>query len=197
MIGGVPVGTVCAYAGVVTPSNQKTNSVWSNTDCKAASPGPTPTAGEDPVTLIEVEGWLLCDGRHLGVAQHWRLFSVLGYRYGKGKDQQGQNTFRIPDYRGLFLRGVDAGAGMDPDAPTRTGALGSGTDSGVGSLQCDTLQEHTHNYDAVQTTTTAQSGPVGTVTGAPRQTTPPNAPARRGSETRPKNIAVNYIIKYR
>ncbi len=202
MTAHVPVGTVCAYAGEVTPTKEGANDVWSGMDCKAPPDLKVAVPPDDPVALIEAEGWLLCDGRFLGVSQYWQLFSVLGYRYGRATDSKGQNTFRIPDYRGLFLRGVDAGSGMDQQAADRTGPLGRGNDAGVGSLQCDAFQDHTHDYDALATTTAGDQGVMGGLTAQPKLTSaakePPGQPAARaGPETRPKNVAVNYIIKYR
>ncbi|HSR68819.1 MAG TPA: phage tail protein [Acidobacteriota bacterium] len=139
---------------------------------------------------------MLCDGRTLEAAKYPQLFAVLGYLYGQG--EEGEGTFKIPDYRGLFLRGVDDGSGMDPDAGSRRSPTDSGPGQGVGSLQCDALQDHTHNYYAVNTATPAKEGEAGAATGSNLPTTSPNQPpARVSSETRPKNIYVNYIIKYR
>jgi microcystin-dependent protein len=196
----VPVGTVCAYAGAVTPSRQGKNTLWSGTDCGAAAAADdvSDAAAAERVALIEAQGWMLCDGRFLGVAQCPELFGALGYTYGEGQDARGQKTFRIPDYRGLFLRGVDDGAQMDPDASQRVGPQGHGTDAGIGSLQCDALQTHTHQYNAVQTATPAKEGQAGAFTTSAVATSPPNKPARiSSSETRPRNVAVNYVIKYR
>lgn len=39
--------------------------------------------------------WLLCDGRELGVAQHRKLFELIGTTYGG----DGVQTFRLPDLR--------------------------------------------------------------------------------------------------
>lgn len=84
---------------------------------------------------------------------------MLGTLYGQGTGSTG--SFRIPDYRGLFLRGADEGAGMDPDAAERTAPTGSGTFNGVGSLQCDAFEERTHNYDQVTVSgTSAQVWPA-------------------------------------
>lgn len=203
MIPGVPVGTVCAYAGRVTPSRQGKNTIWSGTDCAAGAAASGERAGERaaaaqaqaPVILIEAMGWMLCDGRFLGVAQYPELYRALGTIYGQGTDPSGQTTFRIPDYRGLFLRGTDEGAGMDVDA--RTGPEGTGQGAGVGSLQCDALQTHTHKYNAVQLATTAQSAQAAALTSSEVPTGGPDGCRVSTYETRPRNIAVSYIIKYR
>ncbi|NBV15060.1 phage tail protein [Janthinobacterium sp.] len=54
---------------------------------------------------LESQGWMECDGRMLASHLYPELFVVLGYLYG-GADGQ----FGLPDYRGAFLRGEDAGA---------------------------------------------------------------------------------------
>ena len=203
MIADAPVGTVCAYAGRVTTSKQGKNAIWSGTDCGAqgvADPaaevgGAAAAPAQAPAILIEAMGWMLCDGRFLGVAQCPELYKVLGTIYGQGTDARGQPTFRIPDYRGLFLRGTDEGAGMDVDK--RTGPQGQGEAAGVGSLQCDALQTHTHKYNAVQLATTAQSAQAAALTSTEVPTGAPDGCRVSTYETRPKNVAVNYIIKYR
>lgn len=55
------------------------------------------------------DGWLVCDGRILRRSEYPELFAVIGTYYGTGG---GEDTFRLPDFRGLFLRGLD-----DPDGP--------------------------------------------------------------------------------
>jgi len=45
--------------------------------------------------------------------------------------------------RGRFLRGLDSGAGNDPDCATRTGGCT------VGSTQGDELKSHTHTLSEV------------------------------------------------
>lgn len=160
-------------------------------------------AGSDQVTNpIEAWGWMLCDGRSLSIYHYPELFAALGYLYG-GSD----GSFRIPDYRGYFLRGTDAGAGVDKDAGTRTDpAGGAATNSGVGSIQPFAMQTHEHTYLAA--TTTAAPAQDGSAAGAPlakdQLTTggPVTAPAAPSEvkvsqyETRPSNIYVNYIIKF-
>lgn len=193
MFNAAPVGTVCPFAGQVNPVSGGVNSVWANTPCGSGSPAPGKTA-DAPVNFLEAQGWMLCDGRKLGAADYPELFAVLGYLYGKAANG---DQFLIPDYRGLFLRGFDGGAGMDPKAADRTSPTGSATANVVGSLQCDALQDHKHNYDIVSlSSVTGQGTSAGTaVTSKP--TSSPNPPAFVGPETRPKNIAVNYIIRFR
>ena len=52
------------------------------------------------VVIEEPEGWLLCDGRELQVADYPTLCRVLG----TGATDTTRGVFRLPDYRGLVAR---------------------------------------------------------------------------------------------
>jgi microcystin-dependent protein len=89
------------------------------------------------------KGWLLCDGAEVSRDQYPELFAAIGTIYSAGDRA---TTFHLPDYRGLFLRGVDdpdgrAGkdaAGRDPDAAARRQMLtGEEVGGGVGTVQGD------------------------------------------------------------
>ena len=62
-------------------------------------------------------GWLNCDGSEVSRDEYEDLFAAIGTAHGEG---DGATTFNLPDYRGMFLRGVDNGAGNDPDGEDRT-----------------------------------------------------------------------------
>ncbi len=197
MLEGPPIGTVCPFAGQVNPVTGSQNTIWTNAPCanSSATPAPAPAA-DSPLMYLENQGWMLCDGRYLKADSYPELYAVLGELYGtqsSGVDLE----FRIPDYRGLFLRGADAGAGMDPDAAQRLNPTGNHTANVVGSLQCDAIQDHTHQYDVTQPAGISQSGSAAGTTVTSKATSSPDKPARTTTETRPKNVAVNYIIKYR
>ncbi len=176
----LPVGTVVAFAGNI-----------------ASSPTDAPS---DYTTNIEALGWMLCDGRACEVSKYPELFAVLGYLYG---GENGQ--FNIPNYRGLFLRGVDGNTGRDPDASKRTPSK-NGTKEGVGSQQEDALQSHQHQYNKVPETTTLMQPEKGVPAIAPlpqlgltseaTDSLSPPGNVRTSQETRPKNVYVYYIIKY-
>ena len=212
----VPVGTVVAYAGQATSTNGA-NTAWpSSAGCASTgSPSGSSSASassgtyQSPEFPLEAAGWMICDGRKLSAAQYPELFAVLGCLYGCVTDGQGKQEFYIPDYRGLFLRGADEGAGMDPDASSRMLPNQSGTGSAVGSLQCDALQTHQHQYNDVPTqqptTPPGNEGapaippsPQAGLTGLPTNSLDASQNTVRTSngETRPKNVYVNYIIKY-
>jgi hypothetical protein len=98
-------------------------------------------AGDARTTIPQ--GWLLCDGAEVSRDQYPELFAAIGTVYSAGNRA---TTFHLPDYRGLFLRGVDDpdgrggkdAAGRDPEAGDRrhmrTGELAGG---GVGTVQGD------------------------------------------------------------
>ena len=94
------------------------------------------------------------------------LFAAIGTAHGSGA---GAAQFSLPDYRGRFLRGVDHGANRDPDASRRTAASGGGNlGDAVGSVQGERLGRHPHQ---------SLDGPA------------------TGTETRPVNAAVHWIVK--
>ena len=115
----------------------------------------------------------------------------------------GKSSFAIPDYRGYFLRCVDGGSGNDPDLNKRTPPSG-GTKADPGSSQDPALQMHEHHYvkplqpsasGSAESTAVPGDDPMGVTEdllnkdGQPLQFT-------SDSETRPKNVYVNYLIKY-
>lgn len=107
--------------------------------------------------------------------------------------------FKIPDLRGFFPRGYDPTGLVDFDS--RVG-------SGVGSRQYDEVQAHPHpfSYTTFGELDNADGSSPGkwTNTGTANGTTGLNADVNHGgnlpvgqggTETRPINIAVNYLIK--
>jgi hypothetical protein len=91
----------------------------------------------------------------------------------------------LPDYRGEFLRGWDNGRGVDPGRV-------------VGSSQGDELRRHNHGF--VKYKHTADSGgSIGIYhywdTGQAQRTS--YTTETGGDETRPRNVAVTYIIRSR
>jgi hypothetical protein len=185
---GVPVGTVVAFAGKV-----------------ASSPSNAPS---NFVTNLEALGWMVCDGTNRKVSEYPELFAVLGDLYGSETNEKKEVIkFNIPDYTGYFLRGVDGESKNDPDASSRQHPSDKDKNSnGVGSRQQDALQNHQHQYDRVPKTRTLMQPEKGDpaiapfpnpdLTSEPTNSLPPRDKVRISSETRPKNIAVNYIIKY-
>jgi len=86
-------------------------------------------------------GYLLCDGSAVSRTTYADLFAVVGTAWGIG---DGSTTFNLPDLRGRFMRGVDAGAGNDPNAAVRTAFNGGNAGDLVGSYQIDEFKNHSH-----------------------------------------------------
>jgi len=141
-------------------------------------------------------GWLLCDGR--GVDQsgvYAALFDVIGTLWGTGN---GSSTFNIPDFQGLFMRGVSYTDtdNYDADKANRT-PKGSGGANEVGSYQPDEFAAHNHTINSMNGTSGIGSG-IYPLTGSSLGGANPQPVSSSGGsgETRPKNVYVNYIIKY-
>lgn len=151
--------------------------------------------------------WLLCDGSAVSRAIYTNLFALVGTRFGQG---DGALTFNVPDLRGRFIRGTDTGATHDPDAATRT-AMNPGGAVGdlVGSLQTDQLKSHNHAdaghaHGYADSTVNTRTGNFSTTNAAVENmsdlarttaTSYANIQATGGTETRPVNAGMNYIIK--
>ncbi len=138
-------------------------------------------------------GWLLCDGRATNSAQFPRLYAAISTNWGAGI-QGSTNDFNLPDLRGRFVRGRDGGAGNDPDRGSRqAGPAGGNGGDAIGSLQADAFASHRHQMSSQNNTGDfANVGGVGAGAVAQGAFVAPAG----GSETRPKNAYVNYIIKY-
>jgi microcystin-dependent protein len=103
-------------------------------------------------------------------ASAWTLF-------GAG---DGATTFRLPDLRGEFVRGWDAGRGVDAGRA-------------LGSRQADELRSHTHSVTAHDSD---EGGP--NYLGGSNDADAPQAVATTaagGTETRPRNAALRYLIR--
>jgi hypothetical protein len=147
------------------------------------------------------EGWVLADGR--STSAYSAFFLATGKAY-------------LPDLRGRFLRGCDAGSGNDPDVGKRVSIAG-GMDNIIGSYQPDEILSHNHSgstgtgegshthtvpFYAVGTMAKATGNEATWIQGANTTVSGSGAHVHTlsinntgGTETRPKNIAVYYYIK--
>lgn len=143
-------------------------------------------------------GFLICQGLAVSRTTYANLFATIGTSFGSGN---GTTTFNVPNLRGVVLRGWDAGAGVDPDAAGRVAlATGGNTGDNIGSYQSDALRTHTHTYNARTVVGNTVGGVAGS-NGVDDSTNliasgPPVGGTISSSETRMKNVNVNYIIKY-
>ena len=147
------------------------------------------------------EGWLVCDGSAVSRTDYADLYAAIGTVWGDG-DQIA--TFNLPDLRGEFIRGFDAGRGVDVDRVFASDqldqmqritarALGYGTDGGMfapfASFDGAFSEAEANNNGraAVGTHSGLVSGLAFDSAGSPN--------ARVGAETRPRNVAMTYAIK--
>ena len=168
-----------------------------------AQPSGTIMAFGGPKNKIPA-GWVVCDGKLFDRTNrtYTNLFNAIGVSWGG----DGGNRFAVPDLRGQFLRGVTETSATDPDASNREKSrpdLNSSGNGGnaVGSKQTDDIKSHTHKYqDAYfaevncgNQNLLGNQGDHDNDNGrcANEQTTSPSG----GSESRPKNAYVYYIIK--
>lgn len=166
-----------------------------------------------PRTAIP-DGWLACDGASKNQADFPQLFAVIDTYWGGDA-----TTFKVPDLRGYFLRGMADGEATDPNSADRTDKSG-GTTIGdqVGSYQEDQFDQHNHSGDTgangnhrhLITDACNVSGTFddGTDTDDVFNASSTNIYTdysgnhthsidnQGGDETRPKNAYVWFIIKY-
>lgn len=139
---------------------------------------------------VPSEGWLIADGSCYKIQDYPELFKRIGQTFTEMHTQPcpaAAEEFRLPDLRGVFIRGVDHGRGADPDRSNRR----------LGTLQDDAYEAHTHKVYYTLTLTQ-----ISGVTNASTLATYPSirkaetTVAGVGSETRPINIALLPCIKY-
>lgn len=120
---------------------------------------------------VPPSGWLPCDGTEIDKA-HGDLIRIVGNH--------------TPDLQGVFLRGFDPKGKRDPEGPRRS----------EGHYQPDMLKRHTHKYTLATRETAGKSGanPPDVWAIHKKDNADPNEDG--GEETRPKNVAINYVIKY-
>lgn len=140
------------------------------------------------------DGFLICDGSAVSRTAYANLFAVIGTTYGAGN---GTTTFNLPDLRGEFIRGADAGRGVDPGRALGTNQLASPVvgDDNVNAPNDFSMQMVGTNpqfFDAYDPAYAAVNMWYSTPGG--ENYNPPHAGFMRG--TRPRNVALNYIIRY-
>ena len=125
------------------------------------------------------DGFLECNGAEISRTTYTNLYNAIGETYGSG---DGSTTFNLPDLRGEFLRGWDDGRGVDANRA-------------FGSWQADEFREHNHTFNAPLYQGRGTDGNPGIVAG---QEKTGNYVINKtgGSETRPRNVAMMYVIKY-
>ena len=154
-------------------------------------------------------GWLLCDGREVSRSDYQNLYTAIGVAWGKGN---GSTTFNLPDLRGMFLRGVSGDSKNDSDAEKRGNLTNNGGNTGnnVGSSQGDAIRNITGKVNgslkqnwcdgAFYHIDPREPHYGSDYSGRDGDHSRAGFDASRvvpvGSDNRPKNVYVTYIIKY-
>lgn len=159
---------------------------------QSLSPVPTglilPYAANAPIALPS--GYLECDGSTVSQGTYANLFAVIGTTYDIVPPPSGQ--FTLPDLRGYFIRGF--GTNSDTTAS-----------AAFGVKQADAFQGHRHNMQTNIRTIDISilnfslggtpSAALSTSGVGDPVTDSVNGTPRTASETRPRNIAMRYLIK--
>jgi microcystin-dependent protein len=84
------------------------------------------------------QGWAMCAGQTLSIAQNQALFALLGTTYGGN----GTTTFNLPDLRGRLALGFGQGSGLS------SYLLGAAGGQEAHQLLASEVPSHTHALNA-------------------------------------------------
>ena len=149
------------------------------------------------------DGYLECNGAELSRTSYAALFAILGTTYGVG---DGETTFNLPDLRGEFVRGYDNGRGVDSGRAIGSSQADATAKNGL-SVTINSNGAHTHGYswtaantvnatnNYVSMSSNNQGGTKNFTTGSAGSHGHTNS-VSGDTETRPRNQAMVYCIKY-
>jgi len=132
-----------------------------------------------PDTSPVPTGWLECSGSAVSRTTYANLFAAIGTTWGVG---DGSTTFNLPDLRGEFPRGYDHGRGVD-------------SGRALASAQADAMETFSFTAGYID--------PQGRSDASVDMLVPTNVggfaahniTVTGASETRPRNIAMMFLIK--
>jgi phage-related tail fiber protein len=137
-------------------------------------------------STVVPSGFLDCNGAAISRTTYSSLFAGIGTVFGNGN---GTTTFNIPDLRGEFIRGWDNGRGAD------SGRV-------FGSFQAGDFTSHNHGNSSITIlrVLATPDGPNWGLAqgyyGGQETINGSGTYSQGGSETRPRNIALLYCIKF-
>ena len=192
---GVDADTVDGkHASAFAPAVHTHSEYAKKTEISAAVPAGTVIAFSNSTPPT---GYLECNGASLSKTTYSKLYAAIGTRYGSTS-----TTFKLPDLRGEFIRGWDHGRGTDSG---RT--LGNSQSDGVRDLNIPvTYTTYTGNAALCHLNNAAylmaglgnSADPKfgsynANVLSSIHKTIPLNMSS---NETRPRNVALVFCIKY-
>lgn len=132
---------------------------------------------------ITPAGYLLCDGTSYSTSSYVALFNIIGYTYGGAPT----STYKVPDFRGIFLRGYGI-----------NGANANYVSSSIGVIQNDTIKAHSHDFtfQVPNNISGGGSSRACEISTSGYATTISTQNQSIDAETKPANYAVIYFIKY-
>ena len=145
--------------------------------------------------MVVPPGYLYCDGSDVSRQAYDKLFAAIGTTWGEG---DGENTFNIPDLRGIFIRcdggenNADIGVRQEDairDIPAGISAQGSNSGNMTPIWAGAGFRKVTHS-NGTATTNSATQVPYYSLILDVAQLVPV-AP-----EVRPVNMAMKYCIRY-
>jgi hypothetical protein len=159
---------------------------------------PTGAIIEFPRSTVP-SGFLHCNGASVAKADYPDLYAFLCDGGSACIYGETAANFTLPDYRGMFRRGWDAGAGNDKHVTARTDRGDGETGDKVGTYQMDYYREHKHDIQlrAAGTggTYPARSAESGTVILGDLRCRPDRGDIHSGEEVIPANKSVLVCIK--
>lgn len=179
-----------ATAAIVAVSGISINNLSASTFSGAVATLAVPTGAIMPFAMNSApNGWLAANGAEYSkTGIYATLFQAIGVTYGETNGAGGAGTthFRVPDLRGYFVRGV--GTNLD----------GTASDT-FGTKQTDDLKSHTHTISPTQVPLRVADGDRGIGNASlfsVDNVSTLSVGETGGTETRPRNIAMLYCIKF-
>ena len=165
-----------------------------------------PTGSVFAMAVVSVpSGYLECNGAAVSRTTYSALFAVIGTAYGTGN---GSSTFNLPDLRGEFVRGFDNGRNADTgrSISTSQGSQNASHNHSANSTSTVTDPGHKHNLNFNMGSIISSGGAFGlkdsgnadrmfTATTGISVSTSTSIGNQGGNESRPRNVAMMYIIK--
>ncbi len=216
-------GVQTAAAAAAAAAQGTANAGVANAAAAQSTANTALAASVPPGTVVHIAqssapaGWIKANGAPISRATYSALFAAIGTTFGIG---DGTTTFNIPDLRGLFIRPIDDGRGVDPGRVfgsyqdmsniSHTHAI---NDPGHGHAISDPGHAHSLGYQvpvnggdtdrgslpsifSIDTSVVPNTAASGTGISILGSGTGITLSGDGGAEGRPKNLALLAVIKY-
>lgn len=154
-------------------------------------------------------GWLEAKGQYVNMVEYKQLYAVIGDKYNI--DNTSKESFRLPDLRGMFIRGVqnekreistrntlddvDAINNKRLDYNTLYYSSKENKYNQLGTIEFESIKEHGHNIKNITDSMMPDKGTPCKVFSNISSTQYLTTEDFGGLETRPTNIAMYFLIK--